>query len=109
VLTPAEKQRRYRQRLRKAKLSRGHKAARERQLLKVADKYIPAPSGPTIVYWDKVRVQTPEGEREVYAPRERPWAAVRKELLSDDDIRGLFKDLRKEALRRSLEIPGLTG
>jgi hypothetical protein len=68
---------------------------------------IPPPSEPRIIDWEGKTVQTPEGEQQVFAPRERPWASVRKESLADDDIRGLLRDLAKEAERRGLDIEEL--
>ncbi len=56
------------------------------------------PSAPSVIYYDKLTVQTPKGQRQIWAPRERPWATLRRELLTDADLRTLMRDITNAIL-----------
>ena len=94
AMTPVERQRRHRKRLRKEKTAHALKieAARQRQIS--AEKYIPYPPG--ITYYEKVSVITPEGEQTIFVPKTRPLAACRDDL-EDEDVVALLDQLEKIA------------
>lgn len=97
AMTAAERQRRRRRRLKKEQRERVGKATAARHRDEQAEKYIPYPPG--ITYWEKVRVQTAEGEREIFPPTTKPLAACRRDL-DDNDIAALLDGLHKEMDRR---------
>jgi hypothetical protein len=104
AMAPAERQQKRRKRLRKEKLATGHKAEKQRRLLKAAADFMPMPPG--ITYWRKVTVTTPELEREVWTPTTQPLAAIDMHdglsVLADEDISRLLQALLEEAAKRGL-------
>jgi hypothetical protein len=101
AMTPAERQRRRRKRLKAEQLKTATKAERQRKRLKNAAGYIPTPPG--ITYWHKVVVVTPEGEKECWAPTTQPYPSVDlHEFVEDGDIKALLRALAREANRRGL-------
>jgi hypothetical protein len=93
-MTPAERQRRRRKRLRKEQLKLGRKAERERRRLKEAKRYIPMPPG--LTYWVKVRV----GDREILQPTTVPLPSAHWHEFRDEDLRYLMERARRELERR---------
>ena len=102
AMTPAERQKRHRARLRKAKDAEWMKKERLKRRQENARRFMPTPPGTT--YWRKVRVMTPEGEQEIWAPLTRPLAACETDL-EDEDIQALLSQLHKIAAKRGIPIP----
>lgn len=93
-MTPAGRQRRRRERLRKEQLKLGRKAERERKRLKAAKSYIPSPPG--VTYWVKVRV----GDQEIMQPTTLPLPSMRWRELSNEDLLSLLEQVCQEIERR---------
>jgi hypothetical protein len=100
-MTPAERQKRRRARLRKERTAEVKRSERLRYRAKAAASYIPMPPG--ITYWRRVTVVTPDGERQVWAPTARPLAACDNNL-DDDDVRALLFALHKIAAKRGIDV-----
>jgi hypothetical protein len=99
AMTPAERQRR-----RRAKVAKGHKAEIGRRLWfkhreQAAMNHVPAPPG--ITYWTQVTVQTPDGEKPIFSPTTRPLAACAADL-DDDDVMALLVQVTELAKQRNL-------
>ncbi len=98
-MTPAERQRRHRKRLKTKRSTEvrkklAAKARDERALL-----YVPMPPGVTV--WRKVRIKARE-EVKIWQPTTRPLAAIQVDGLEDDDLLALLRDLRILATERGL-------
>jgi hypothetical protein len=100
AMTPAERQRRRRKRLKAEQLKTATKAERKRQRIKNSSAYIPMPPG--VTYWRKVTVVTPEGEREILAPTTQPYPSLCLADFEDAEIVVLLRALAREANRRRL-------
>jgi len=98
-MTAAQRQKRRRARLKREASAGITSAKRAKAKAKAHATYIPMPPG--ITYWEKVRVQTAEGEREVHTPKSRPLAACHSDL-TDDDVLQLMAQLRGLADKRGL-------
>jgi hypothetical protein len=100
AMTPAERQRRRRKKLRKEQSNDWR--CRERLMLreKKARNYIPMPPG--ITFWRKVEVQTAEGPDTIFTPTTRPLAKCETDL-DDDEIVALLTQLRDLAEKRGLD------
>ena len=61
---------------------------------------------PGITYWEKIVVQTAEGDREISVPKTRPLAACRTGL-DDDDVLALLDELHGIARKRRLDLTRL--
>ncbi len=97
-MTPAERQRRRRKRLRADRSDEVRKKSAAKAREERALAYIPMPPGITV--WFKKRMRARE-EQEIWQPRTRPLAAF-QDGLEDDDILSLLRDLRILAAERGL-------
>ena len=98
-MTPAERQRRRRARLKKERSAEVRKKLAAKRRDESALLYKPIPPGITV--WRKVRVKAHE-EVEIWQPTSRPLATFSHENLEDDDILALLRDLRILATKRGL-------
>jgi hypothetical protein len=103
AMTPAQRQRRRRTRVRRALIAAGaglDKAERrKRRLAKLGKQIIPAPPG--ITYWREITVTTLEGERQVWAPITQPAPGVALRELTNIEIASLIEVLEREQDRRA--------
>ena len=99
AMTAAERQRRRRARLRREQGAAVTKAKRAKARDNAQANYMPMPPG--LTYWRKVKVQTAEGEQEIWHPTTRPIATLPDDL-SDDDIRSLLAQLAEMVRARGL-------
>ncbi len=97
-MTPAERQRRHRKRLKTTRSAEVRKKLAAKARDNRAMLYVPMPPGITV--WRKVRIKAGE-EVEIWQPKTRPLAAVRDDL-TDDDLLALLRDLRILATERGL-------
>ncbi len=97
-MTPAERQRRRRKRLKTERSAEVRKKMAAKAREEKALEYIPMPPGITV--WFKKRMKANEAV-EVWIPRTRPLAAF-QDGLEDDDILSLLRDLRILAAERGL-------
>ena len=97
-MTPAERQRRRRKRLKTERSTDVRKKLAAKARDERALQYNPMPPGITV--WRKVRVKARE-ETEIWQPKTRPIAAV-QDGLEDNDILSLLRDLRILAAERGL-------
>ena len=97
-MTPAERQRRRRKRLKTERGAEVRKKLAAKTRDEKALQYNPMPPGITV--WRKVRVKARE-EMEIWQPTTRPLAAF-QDGLEDDDILSLLRDLRILAAERGL-------
>ncbi len=97
-MTPAERQRRRRKRLKADRSDEVRKKSAAKARDERALQYIPMPPGITV--WFKKRMKANE-EFDAWIPRTRPLAAF-QDGLEDDDILALFRDLRILAIERGL-------
>ena len=104
-MTPAERQRRRRKRLKKERTTEAKRLARLMRRDKNALAYIPAPPG--ITYWRQVTVLTNDGEKEIWTPTTRPLATCGS--LEDDELQSLIRQLHRIARKRGLAIETESG
>ncbi len=97
-MTPAERQRRRRKRLKADRSDEVRKKSAAKARDERALAYNPMPPGVTV--WRVVRVKARE-EVEIWQPATRPLAAF-QDGLEDDDILALLRDLRILAAERGL-------
>ena len=97
-MTPAERQRRRRKRLKTERSAEVRKKLAGRARDERALSYNPMPPGITV--WHKTRIKARE-EVEIWQPTTRPLAAV-QDGLEDDDLLALLRDLRVLATERGL-------
>ncbi len=97
-MTPAERQRRRRKRLKANHSDEVRKKSAAKARDERALQYNPMPPGITV--WYKKRMRARE-EAEIWQPRTRPLAAF-QDGLEDDDILSLLRDLRILAAERGL-------
>ena len=97
-MTPAERQRRRRKRLKTERSAEVRKKLAAKARDERALQYNPMPPGITV--WRKVRVKARE-DTEIWQPMTRPIAAV-QDGLEDNDILSLLRDLRILAAERGL-------
>ena len=96
-MTPAERQRRRRKRLKTERSAEVRKKLAGKARDERALSYNPMPPGITV--WRKTRIKARE-EIEIWQPTTRPLAAVQD--LEDDDLLALLRDLRILASERGL-------
>ena len=96
-MTPAERQRRRRVRLKKERSAEVRKKLAAKRRDERALSYRPMTPGITV--WRKVRIKAHE-ELEIWQPKSRPLAAIHE--LEDDDILVLLRDLQILATERGL-------
>ncbi len=99
-MTPAERQRRRRKRLKADRSAEVRKKSAAKARDERALQYNPMPPGITV--WFKKRIRANE-EFEAWIPRTRPLAAF-QDGLEDDDILSLLRDLRILAAERGLSL-----
>jgi hypothetical protein len=104
AMTPAERQRRRRKKLRKEKLALGSRAENERRRLKAAETYMLMPPG--ITYWREVEVLTADGPRKILTPTTKPLPSLQVSDLDDSDVIQLLRQLTRAAIARGLLKPG---
>ena len=97
-MTPAERQRRHRKRLKTTRSAEVRKKLAAKARDERAMLYDPMTPGITV--WCKVRIKAGE-EVEIWQPKTRPLAAVHDDL-EDDDLLALLRDLRILATERGL-------
>ncbi len=97
-MTPAERQRRHRKRLKTGRSTEVRKKLAAKARDERALQYNPMPPGITV--WYKKRMKARE-VAEIWQPRTRPLAAF-QDGLEDDDILALLRDLRILAAERGL-------
>ncbi len=97
-MTPAERQRRRRKRLKTERSTEVRKKLAAKARDERALQYNPMPPGITV--WFKKRMKANE-EFDAWIPRTRPLAAF-QDGLEDDDILSLLRDLRILATERGL-------
>ncbi len=97
-MTPAERQRRRRKRLKTERSAEVRKKLAAKARDERALQYNPMPPGITV--WRRVRVKARE-DTEIWQPKTRPLAAV-QDGLEDNDILSLLRDLRILAAERGL-------
>ncbi len=97
-MTPAERQRRHRKRLKTERSAEVRKKLAAKARDERALQYNPMPPGITV--WYKKRMKANE-EFDAWIPRTRPIAAV-QDGLEDNDILSLLRDLRILAAERGL-------
>ncbi len=97
-MTPAERQRRRRKRLKTERSTEVRKKLAAKARDERALQYNPMPPGITV--WRKIRIKARE-ETEIWQPTTRPLAAVH-DGLENDDILSLLRDLRILATERGL-------
>ena len=97
-MTPAERQRRRRKRLKANRSDEVRKKSAAKAREERALAYIPMPPGITVWYLKRMRARE---EQEIWQPRTRPLAAF-QDGLEDDDILSLLRDLRILAAERGL-------
>ncbi len=102
AMTPAQRQRRRRKRLRKEQGDYVLKVESLRQRYEKAKEYIPSPPG--ITYYESIIIVTPEGERSIFVPKTRPLAACGDDL-EDEDVMALLERLEAMAKERGLLSP----
>jgi hypothetical protein len=110
ALTPAERQKRHRAKIRRQEHALGKQAFIEdkrKRLAALGQGYIPAPPG--ITYWRRMTVITPQGERKVYAPVTQPLASIATAELRDVDIAALIHVLQREQRVRAGEETRVLG
>ena len=99
-MTPAERQRRRRKRLKTERSDEVRKKSAAKARDERALAYIPMPPGITV--WFQKRMKANE-EFDAWIPRTRPLAAF-QDGLEDDDILSLLRDLRILATERGLSL-----
>jgi len=99
-MSPAERQRRRRERLRKEQNKATTALKRTRAKDKAHQAYIPMPPG--ITSWKEHRVTTAEGEKVIWSPQSRPLAACHHDI-TDDDVLALLVQLHAMAKKRGLD------
>jgi hypothetical protein len=105
AMTPAERQRRRRKRLKKEKAALGCRAENQRRRLKAAKTYMPMPPG--ITYWRTVKVKTADGQViETAVPLTKLLPSLEVGELDNADIIALLRQLTRAAIARGLLTPG---
>jgi hypothetical protein len=102
AFTDAERQRRRRQKLRRERSDELQRIAARRMADQKLLEYVPYPPG--VSYWITVKVQTADGEREVWSPQVKPPAQITHSELTDEEVLGLLRQIIDMAKRRGLAV-----
>jgi len=99
AMTPAQRQRRRRKKLRANLSSELRRLERNKRRAEALKEWLPVPPG--ITYWRTVQV---ERGGEILQPITRPLAVCQREL-DDDEVLALIRQLHFIAKQRGIEIP----
>jgi hypothetical protein len=101
ALTPAERQKRHRKKLKAERSGEVRKRIANRQREEEALQYLPAPPG--ITYYREVTIRPEHVGRTVWRPTRRPLARC-DNYLEDEEIIGLLCELKYHVLKRGLLV-----